>query len=60
MNKKSVIVVFLIVLLAAASVIGLPFMVDRIEQHAGILTPTVTATPQLNDDYERLESIETQ
>ncbi len=42
MNKKSVIAVLLIVLLAAVSVLGLPFMVDRIEQHAESITSTVT------------------
>ena len=59
MNKK-IIVVLLIVLLATVSILGLPFMVDRIEQHAEALTPTVNATPQPNDDYNSLESIETQ
>ncbi len=60
MNKKSIVIVLLIVLLATVSILGLPFMVDRIEQHAEALTPTVTATPQPNDDYDSLESIETQ
>ena len=51
MNKKSVIAVLLIVLLAAVSVLGLPFMVDRIEQHAESITSTVTATPAPDDGY---------
>ena len=49
MNKKSVIAVLLIVLLAAVSILGLPFMVDRIEQHAESITSTVTATPVPDD-----------
>ena len=50
MNKKSMIAVLLIILLATISVLGLPFMTHKIEQHAESLTPTVTATPQPNDD----------
>lgn len=51
MNKKSMIAVLLIVLLAAVSVLGLHFMVDRIEQHAESITSTVTATPVPDDGY---------
>lgn len=51
MNKKSVIAVLLIVLLVAVSVLGLPFMVDRIEQHAESITSTVTVTPVPDDGY---------
>lgn len=50
MNKKSMIAVLLIVLLAAVSVLGLPFMVNRMEQHVESLTPMVTATPLPNGD----------
>ena len=57
MNKKSIVVVLLIVLLAAVSVLGLPFMTHKIEQNAESLTPTVTATPQPNDDYDSMEFI---
>ena len=56
MNKKSMIAVLLIVLLAAVSVFGLPFMTHKIEQNAESLTPTVTATP-LPDDYYSIEFI---
>ena len=56
MNKKSIMAVLLIVLLAAVSILGLPFMVDRMERHTEGLTPTVTATP-LPDDYYSIESI---
>ena len=51
MNKKSVIAVLLIVLLAAVSVLGLPFMVDRMERRTESLTFTVTATPLPDDGY---------
>ena len=57
MNEKSVIAVLLIVLLAAVSVLGLPFMVDRMELNAETIIPMVTVTPLPNDDYESLESI---
>ena len=60
MNKKSMIAVLLIILLAAVSVLGLPFMTHKMEQHAESLMQTVTATPQPNDDYDSMESIETQ
>lgn len=57
MNKKSMIAVLLIILLAAVSVLGLPFMVDRMEQYAESLTPTVTSTPLPNDDFFIVDSI---
>lgn len=50
MNRKSIFALILILLLAAVSIFGLPFMTHKIEQHAESLTPTVTATPQPNDD----------
>ena len=56
MNKKSIMAVLLIVLLAAVSILGLPYMTHKIEQNAESLTPTVTATP-LPDDYYSMESI---
>ena len=57
MNKKSMIAVLLIILLAAVSVLGLPFMTHRIEQHAESLTSTVTVTPLPNDDFFIVDSI---
>ena len=60
MNRKSISALILILLLAVLSILGLPFMVDRMEQRAESFTPTFTATPQPNDDYDSLESIETQ
>ena len=50
MNRKSISALILILLLAAVSIFGLPFMTHKIEQHAESLTPTVTAMPQPNDD----------
>ena len=58
MNKKSMIAVGLIVLLAAVSVFGLPFMTHKIEQNAESLTRTVTATPQPNDNSNSMDFIE--
>ncbi len=58
MNKKSIIAVLLIVLMAAISVLGLPFMTHIIEQNVESITPMVTATPQPNDGYGSMESIE--
>ena len=60
MNKKSMIAVLLIILLATISVLGLPFMTHKIEQHAESITQTVTMTPQPNNDFESMEYIETQ
>ncbi len=57
MNKKSMIAVLLIILLAAISVLGLPFMTHKIEQHAESITQTVTMTPQPNNDSESMEYI---
>ena len=60
MNRKSILALILILLLAVLSILGLPFMTHKIEQNAESLMPTVTATPQPNDDYDNMESIETQ
>ncbi len=57
MNKKSMIAVLLIILLAAVSVLGLPFMTHKMEQYAESLTPTVTSTPLPNDDFFIVDSI---
>lgn len=57
MNKKSMIAVLLIILLAAVSVLGLPFMTHKMEQHAESLMPTVTSTPLPNDDFFIVDSI---
>lgn len=54
MNKKSIIAVLLIILLAAASILGLPLMAHRIEKYAESVMPTVTATP-LPDDLDSME-----
>ena len=48
MNKKSVLAVLAIVLLAAVLVLGLPVMADRIKQRAESAAVTVTATPFLD------------
>ena len=58
MNKKSMIAVLLIILLATISVLGLPFMTHKIEQNAESLTRTITATPQPNDDSNSMDFIE--
>ena len=60
MNRKSIFSLILILLLAAVSIFGLPFMTHKIEQHAETIMQTVTATPQPNDDYDSMEYIETQ
>ena len=51
MNRKSILALILILLLAVISILGLPFMTHKIEQKAESLTPTVTATPQPNEDF---------
>ena len=51
MKRKSVFALILILLLAAVSILGLPFMTHKIEQNAESLMPTVTATPQPNEDF---------
>ena len=60
MKRKSVFALILILLLAVLSILGLPFMTHKIEQNTESLMPTVTTTPQPNDDYDSMESIETQ
>ena len=59
MNRKSIFALILILLLAAVSILGLPFMVDRMEQRAESFTPTVTATPQPNEDSYIMDFIDT-
>ncbi len=51
MNRKSIFALILILLLAAVSILGLPIMTHKTEQKAESLTPTVTATPQPNEDF---------
>ena len=51
MNRKSLFALILILLLAVLSILGLPFMTHKIEQHAESITPTVTATPQPSEDF---------
>lgn len=55
MNKKSIIAVLFILLLAVASILGLPLMAHRIERHAESVMPTVTATPLPDDDLDSME-----
>ena len=50
MSKKSIIAVLFILLLTAASILGLPLMAHRIEKYAESVMPTVTATPLPDDD----------
>ena len=45
MNKKSFFAVLLILLLAAASILGLPLMTHIIERRAENAAPAVTASP---------------
>ena len=45
MNKKSVLAVLLILLLAAASILGLPLLARSIEHRAENAAPAVTASP---------------
>ena len=45
MNKKSFFAILLILLLAAASILGLPLMTRSIERRAEKTTPAVTASP---------------
>ena len=47
MNGKSILVVLAILLLAAASLLGLPHMVRRIEEKAESAPVFVTCTPDL-------------
>ena len=51
MNRKSIFVLILILLLAAVSILGLPIMTHKIDQKAESLTPMVTATPPPNEDF---------
>ena len=50
MNKKSMIAVLLIVLLAAVSVFGLPFMTHKIEQNSMIYN-SLTTCLQVDNDF---------
>ena len=59
MNEKSMIAVLLIVLLAAVSVLGLPFMVDRMELNAETIIPMVTVTPLPNNNSYSMNFTET-
>ena len=45
MNKKSMLALILFLLLAIASVLGLPLMARSIERRAEIKMPMVTVTP---------------
>ena len=45
MNKKSMLALILFLLLAIASILGLPFMVRSIERRVENETPMVTVTP---------------
>ena len=45
MNRKSIISVILILLLAAASILGLPLLAHSIERRAENAAPAVTAAP---------------
>ena len=55
MNKKSIIAVLLIILLAAVSILGLPLVDQRIDRQAESVMPTVTATPLSDDDLDSME-----
>lgn len=55
MNKKSIIAVLFILLLAAASILGLTLMAHRIERYVESVMPTVTATPLPDDDLASME-----
>lgn len=55
MNKKSIIAVLLIILLAAVSILGLPLVAHRIERQAESVMPTVTTTPLSDDDLDSME-----
>ena len=55
MNKKSIIAVLFILLLTAASILGLPLMAHRIERQAESVMPTVTATPLPDDNLDSME-----
>ena len=54
MNKKGIIAVVVLLLLAAALICGLPFTADRIIDDRMNLTVMETATPPPSyDDYEQ-------
>lgn len=55
MNKKSIIAVLFILLLAAVSILGLPLVAHRIERQAESVMPTVTATPLPDDNLDSME-----
>lgn len=50
MNKKSTLALILFLLLAIASILGLPFMIRSIERRAGNKIPMVTITPYPVDE----------
>lgn len=54
MSKKSIIAVLFILLLTAASILGLPLVAHRIERQAESVMPTVTATPLPDDDLDSM------
>lgn len=59
MNRKSVILVSLIILLAAASILGLPLMVKSIERRAQTVTLFDSVKPLPDSYYENMDSGET-
>lgn len=56
MNKKSIIAVFLIILLAAASILGLPLMVKSIERRAQTVTLFDSVKPLPDSYYENMDA----
>lgn len=56
MNRKSVILVSLIILLAAASILGLPLMVKGIERHAQNITLFDSTKPLPDSYFENTDS----
>ena len=53
--RKAIKAFLFILLLTAASILGLPLMAHRIERHAESVMPTVTATPLPDDDLDSME-----
>ncbi len=53
MNKKSILAVLLILLLATASILGLPLLSGSVTRRAENAAPVVTATPApVYDDWD--------
>lgn len=50
MNKKTTLALILFLLLAIASILGLPFMIRSIERRAGNEIPMITVTPYPVDE----------